>query len=189
MTSRKGSGATFEHVNSLSAQSVSTAATADLGSMSLSSTSSRPLMTPAVAMVRPDRMREAPLFASPFRTHTNLPYILFDPKNSSTVTSSENFPSQNQTQKNSKPSLALNSMETSIWSSVDLDDDLDPYAPRMGTRAYRERERRLHENMHIGILPDTVTVDFGASGPAQGEIRVEQKLEILEELTPSSHSR
>lgn len=145
-------------------------------------------MTPAVVMAHPERMREAPLFATPLRTHTNLPYILFGPKNSSTVTSSENFLSQDRTQKNSNPSRALNSMETSIWGSVDLDDDLDPHAPRMGTRAYRERERRIHEQMHIGVLPDTVTLDFGAQHPTQGEIRVEQKLEILEELTANHYS-
>jgi hypothetical protein len=66
------------------------------------------------------------------------------------------------------------------------DDDLDPLAPRMGTRAYRERERRLHqeEETHRGVLPDTVTVDFGTSRTNKEEIKVESKLEIVEEVTP-----
>jgi hypothetical protein len=60
-------------------------------------------------------------------------------------------------------------VETTIWSDADTDDDLDPLAPRMGTRAYRERERRLHQQEHssLGVLPDIVTVDFGAADGAR----------------------
>jgi hypothetical protein len=73
---------------------------------------------------------------------------------------------------------------------MESDEDLDPLAPRMGTRAYRERERRIHEqrDMHLGVLPDTVTVDFGISRTTKDEIRVERKLEMIEEVTPKPSS-
>lgn len=54
----------------------------------------------------------------------------------------------------------------------------------MGTRAYRERERRLHQQLHSGVLSDTVTVDFGTLHSAEKAIRVEKELEIREEIHP-----
>lgn len=184
MTPRKGSGTTFGHTIS-PIKSTSTA-TADLEFLTPSSSTSQAVMTPALVLPRPELVYQTPLFSSPFRTHTNLPYILFSSKTSTTNTPSENTGPQRQKQNITTSAVPTSSIETTIWSSSDLDDDdLDPLAPRMGTRAYRERERRLHQQereSHIGMIPDTVTVDFSASRTSRDEIKVERKLERIEEL-------
>lgn len=110
---------------------------------------------------------QAPLFTFPFRTHTNLPYLTSSRTSHSAPVNPINVQTSYHTTTLTNPARVV---ETTIWSDADTDDDLDPLAPRMGTRAYRERERRLHQqqNSSLGILPDIVTVDFGAAGGFQG---------------------
>lgn len=181
---RKVSGARFEHADSPSRKSGSTSTTTGL--ISPSSPFSRKDMTPSPDISRPKPVHPAPLFTSPFRTHTNLPYMLFAPNDSAAPAALDTTTLPGRTRDTTAPLNPLGSVETTIWSNMISDDDLDPLAPRMGTRAYRERERRLHqeEETHRGVLPDTVTVDFGTSRTNKEEIKVESKLEIVEEVTP-----
>lgn len=189
MTPRKGSGATFEHAISPSSKPASTD-TMHLELLALSSTGSEAVMTPALVLSRPEPLRQAPLFGSPFRTYTNLPYILFSSNNPTINIPSENIELQRQ-RKNIGTSLApQSSVETTVWSSADPEVELDLLAPRMGTRAYRERERCLYQQreIHLGVIPDTVTVDFNYSHSNKDEIKVEQTLQMTEELTPPRSS-
>jgi hypothetical protein len=78
-------------------------------------------------------------------------------------------------------------VETNIWSGDDDDDDeLDRRLPRMGTRAYREREKREMKQESrdktegsARVRADDVVVDMGP-------VCVEVKHEIVqkEELSP-----
>jgi len=83
-------------------------------------------------------------------------------------------------------------------ASQDLDFDLDPTAPKMGTRAYRERERREFEAQKEGkkemtkVLADNVRVEMGIellddeevgknSGKGKEGVVVKTRLERREE--------
>jgi hypothetical protein len=101
------------------------------------------------------------------------------------LTESVNAAPQDRDRNTAASLTTPSSVETTIWSNIESDEDLDPLTPRIGTRAYRERQRRLHEqrDMHLGVLPDTVTVDFGTSHTTKDEIRVERKMEMIEEGT------
>lgn len=146
-------------------------------------------MTPAAAIQLPEVPRLSPLFGSPFRTHSKLPYFIFSPKERTAPAPAQDITLHYRSQDATASfGNTLSSVETSIWSgTVDPDDDLDPLAPRVGTRAYRERERRLHEQETASgvMIPNTVTVDLEASRAAVKEgVRVESKLEMIEEVTP-----
>jgi hypothetical protein len=180
--SRKGSEATFEHVNSPGSKSFSTVATVELGSTTLAPSSSQAVMTPSPAAQLPDLNQQPLFFTSPYRTHSNLPYFIFSLKKTAPP-AADSIELQSQTLNNT-----LGSVETNIWSNADSDDDLDPLAPRMGTRAYREREKRFHEQGDVGrgVIADTVTVDFGVSRGMKDGVKVERKLERIEEVTALS---
>jgi hypothetical protein len=181
--SRKSSDPTFQHVNSPGSKSFSTSATVELGSTTLSPSSSQAVMTPSPPAQLPKLTEKPLLFTSPYRTHSNLPYFIFSLKKTA-APAADSIELRGQT-----PNNTLGSVETNIWSDPDSDEDLDPLAPRMGTRAYREREKRLHEQGDVdrGLIADTVTVDFGVSRGMKDGVKVERKLERIEEVThPSS---
>lgn len=139
------------------------------------------------------------LFAA-FRTHINVPFPLFTPmfttssakspnnctsgpKTRRTSSNSANFGNQAHTDPTQNAITTSSPVETNIWSGED-DDELDPNAPKMGTRAYRERERRemakreSREKNEARVIPDEVNVNMGL--PIQGPGGVEVKREIVQ---------
>lgn len=84
---------------------------------------------------------------SVFRTHFNLPIGMFSRSKQSSTTPDLESQVRRHSSSNSQ------TIETTIWSGPtahgalreDDDDEIDPSEPKMGTRAYRERERREHE--------------------------------------------
>jgi hypothetical protein len=181
---RNGSGATVAHTRSSRGKLVSTSTIADLELATLSSPSSHPLMTSAWVVPRPTPPNESHLLRPSFRTHPNLPHTLLTANSFATLTTSDHVEHQGRIHHDNASLSRAGSVETSIWSNTDPDGVLEPRVPRMGTRAYRERQRRIHEqrDVHLGVIPDTVTVDLGTSGPSKQEIKFEKMLEIVEEV-------
>jgi hypothetical protein len=117
---------------------------------------------------------------SAFRTHINVPFPLFTPLFTSSSmkstdstrarrTSTNNTDVEKQVHVNYDTQHAITTsspVETNVWSGDD-EHELDPSAPKMGTRAYRERERRemlkresREKNEVARVLPDN-HVDMG----------------------------
>lgn len=136
---------------------------------------------------------------SAFRTHINVPFPLFTPLFTTASTKSAPSTQARRTSTNSadlekqayindptQHAITTSSpVETSIWSGDD-DEELDPNAPKMGTRAYRERERRemlkreSREKNEARVIRDEVVVDMGLL--IQGEVEhggVEVKREFV----------
>ena len=126
---------------------------------------------------------------SAFRTHISVSFPLFAPVVTASTkpialrrTSANKIDLEKQAHINNlaQPAITASSLvETKIWGG-DVDDDLDPNAPKIGTRAYRERERRemikrecrgkreiprvLPDNVHVGMdlaLQDSETEHGG----------------------------
>jgi hypothetical protein len=107
-------------------------------------------------------------FNSTFRTHLNFPFPLLSSRKPTTATSAlssiPDLESQGQSFAEEKKTV-----QTTIWSpsSTAEESDIDPLSPKMGTRAYRERERRemleaKKDNMGDGgrkVIADVVNVD------------------------------
>lgn len=89
-------------------------------------------------------IQRPPHFFSVFRTHINLPFSHFNhkkssPKDHDIEASPYRFPASSESQ----------GVETNIWSGPTAsgalrveDEPIDPLSPKLGSRAYRERERR-----------------------------------------------
>lgn len=177
----------------------------------------RPSVSPIAEIPRPERVRTNPHYRrnvfSTFRTHINLPFALFSTSSQrNAIPESESqygiqhqhaasIDLQSQSQAHSiSPSqndfsYATNSVETNIWSGDNDNESADPAAPKMGTRAYRERERRDKEKRdsrdkaHMTrIVADNVRVEVGL--PLQGSGGVEVRRELIrseEAAKPSSY--
>jgi hypothetical protein len=143
-------------------------------------------MTNTWVVPRPNPHYESHLLRPSFRTHTNLPHTLLTANSLAAPTTSDHVEHQGRIHHDKASLNRAGSVETTIWSNTDPDGDLEPHVPRMGTRAYRERQRRIHEqgDVHLGVIPDTVTVDLRASRPSKQEIKVEKMLEVVEEVAP-----
>ena len=83
--------------------------------------------------------RKSSLATPTFRTTTTSTTIWSDPE--SFNDSTEGLNSQNTTQARIHASHPSDSSD----ASVEIDDSLDPLSPKLGSRAYRERERREME--------------------------------------------
>ena len=164
--------------------------TADIELATLSSNLISPVITSALAVSRPEHVYKGHLFGSPFRTHSNLPHALAASNNLNTLSTFNTVEHHGRLQNDAASITTAGSIETTIWSNTDSVTALDPLAPRMGTRAYRERERRIRErrDVNLGVIPDMVTVDSHSSHSNREEIKVERKLEIFEEAPPHPSS-
>jgi hypothetical protein len=99
-------------------------------------------------------------FNSTFRTHLNLPFPLFSfslPSSRKLTTATSALPSildlESQGQSFAEEKKTV---QTTIWSpsSTAEESDIDPFSPKMGTRAYRERERREMLEAKKDIMKD-----------------------------------
>ncbi|KAG0652332.1 Pheromone a factor receptor [Hyphodiscus hymeniophilus] len=130
---------------------------------------------------------------STFRTHINVPFPLFNPmltpSSAKTTnisparrasTNTADLEKQAHTEDTTQQAIVTSSpVQTNIWSGTD-DEELDPNVPKMGTRAYRERERRemmkrgsQEKNDISRVIPDNVYVNMGHSVQSGVEVKRE----------------
>jgi hypothetical protein len=150
---------------------------------------------------------------STFRTHINLPFALFSASNKSNAIPEPKSQSRTQHQHTASAhrvhlqpqpqahsispsqhaiSYPTKTVETIIWSGDD-DESVDPASPKMGTRAYRERERREKQKresrekaqMTRGVA-DNVRVEFGLPIQDSGGVEITKELVRSEEAAESS---
>jgi hypothetical protein len=176
--SRKGSGTTLEHINSPGDKFISASTTVDVELMaSASSSSNVATQSPAAEIPKPQQVHQSGSILSPFRTQFTLGFPIFalGPKKHSTTASTSSL--ESQTPPTAAPlDNSFKSVETSIWSNT---EELDPRVPRMGTRAYREWEKREHQRASSGrgVLADTVTIDFASTCAAPTGAKTDSKVE------------
>jgi hypothetical protein len=102
-----------------------------------------------------------------FRTHLNIPFPLFTPSFTSTEghnnpTLTQNFNVEKGGTSSDTHFITGSTVSTAIWSGTPDEEKVDPLSPKLGTRAYRERERREKANrdsrekgIMTGALPDS----------------------------------
>lgn len=132
-----------------------------------------------------------------FGTHINLPFPLFSSSSKNiasvpTTTAARTVDLEKQDYILEEPPRALTTdktVETNIWSgSIHEDEKEDPTSPKMGTRAYRERERRGKEKRESGekeamsrVVADNVCVNTSLPIQNQDGVAVRRDLVRKEE--------
>jgi hypothetical protein len=140
---------------------------------------------------------------SAFKTHVNLPFPLFFSNSKSAPTTriprhsigEVDLEKQAHAVEYPQPAFTkANTVETNIWTGSIDEDEHGPAAPKMGTRAYRERERERREsakreskeNDGAGrVIADSVHVDLPIQGSEveHGGVAIRREVEQKSSFT------
>jgi hypothetical protein len=142
---------------------------------------------------------------SAFRTHLNFPFPLFSSSSAkpvsapATIFHSVDLEKQDRAvEEDPHPFTTDNTVETNIWSGSIHDEERDgELSPKLGTRAYRERERSEKERREsrekdtmTRVVADNVREELGLpmQGQEHGGVAVKREMIRKEEAAEASSS-